>query len=78
MAEHINIKAVLPVSIKPLQSKEIIFMLNNITQKKIPQAYLWNFLIFFSFLTSYVTIKKELLTLPEKGYKALVYLFSVL
>ncbi|CAD0136601.1 protein of unknown function [Streptococcus thermophilus] len=34
MAEHINIKAVLPVSIKSLQSKEIIFMLNNITQKE--------------------------------------------
>lgn len=76
MAEHINIKAVLPVSIKPLQSKEIIFMLNNITQKN-PTSLFMEFLIIFYFLTSYVTIK-ELLTLHEKGYKALVYLFSVL
>lgn len=77
MAEHINIKAVLPVSIKPLQSKEIIFMLNNITQKN-PTSLFMEFFDNFYFLTSYVTIKKELLTLHEKGYKALVYLFSVL
>ena len=78
MAEQINIKALLPVSMKPLQCVNY-FMSDNATQNHEINKCIYDiFLIILSFLISCVATKKEPLKPHEKGYKALVYSFFAL